>query len=507
MSSIPNKKILVVDDDQMSLDLLRFSLRSQGYQTEAAATGNDAVKFFPDSKIDLVLLDLRLPDMDGMEVMRRVKEISPDTEVIIISGYSSMEKAVEATKQGAFYFVEKPVDIQKLFPLVESALSVSNQKQEIKQLRDKLASRETYEQIVGSSKAMQNVYEIIDSVAPSDANILVIGESGTGKELIANAVHFRSHRANRPFVKVNCAALPKELIESELFGHKKGSFTGAIGDKDGLISRAEGGSLLLDEIGEMPIELQPKMLRVLQERVFTKVGDSKPLVADFRLIAATNREPLDAVREGVLREDLYYRINTITIRVPPLRERVEDIQLLAEHFRKIYSEKYRRDIKKFSPAAYQWLFQNPWKGNVRELQNAVERAVLMAKSDIIQVSDLPAEDFKPLGQVEQISAVSSIGAAVSTGAGVFPKAAFSAGELSSETLAEAQWEMLGEAIVKKIPEPSEDNPPEDIFEKIESHVVKAALERTKNNKQAAANLLGIYRPRLYSMMRKHNLQD
>jgi DNA-binding NtrC family response regulator len=485
MANSVNRKILVVDDDPDGLNLLDFALKSKGWEVVPAAMGNVALETFQKESFDLVLLDLRLPDIDGLEVMKQMKEISPETEVIIISGYSSVDKAVEATKEGAFYFIEKPIDLESLFVLVEKALSIQSKSVEIKQLRDKLTSRSTYEEIVGKSKAMQNVYQIIDSVAPSDANVLIIGESGTGKELIANAIHYRSNRAKKSFVKVNCAALPKELIESELFGHIKGSFTGAINDKTGLIAQAENGSLLLDEIGEMPLELQPKMLRVLQERVFTKIGGTKPQEADFRLISATNRDPHEAIQAGNLREDLYYRISTITIRVPPLRERAEDLQLLAEHFRELYSKKYNRQVNSFSNQAFAWIFSHHWKGNVRELQNAVERAVLLCKGGTIELSDLPVQEsnsnFTPT-----IPVTDSINFSLNTDA-------FS-------------WDSLGETIISQINDDKLDEMNNDIFEKIESSVLKAALDKTKQNKKAAANLLGIYRPRLYGMIKKYNLE-
>lgn len=486
MATPPNKKILVVDDDHDGLNLLDFALKSKGWQVVTASLGNKALEIFKIESFDLVLLDLRLPDISGLEVMKQIKEISPEIEVIIISGYSSVDKAVEATKEGAFYFIEKPIDLERLFVLVEKAISIQSKSVEIKQLRDKLTSRSTYEEIVGRSKIMQNVYQIIDSVAPSDANVLVIGESGTGKELIANAIHYRSNRAKKSFVKVNCAALPKELIESELFGHIKGSFTGAITDKTGLIAQAEGGSLLLDEIGEMPLELQPKILRVLQERVFTKIGGTKPQDADFRLIAATNRDPHEAINDGVLREDLYYRISTITIRVPPLRERAEDLQLLSEHFRETFAKKYNRNISSFSNQAFAWIFQHQWKGNVRELQNAVERAVLLCKGETIELSDLPVQE---------------------SNSSFVPSSAF------SPTSSELQFvpqnvslDSLGEIVVNHINTRNADEMNADIFETVEASILKAALEFTKQNKKAAANILGIYRPRLYGMIKKYNLE-
>ena len=302
---------------------------------------------------------------------------------------------------------------------------------------------------------MQTIYETIESVAKSDANVLIVGESGTGKELIANAIHYNSLRAKKPFIKVNCAALPKELIESELFGHTKGAFTGAHADKDGLIQHAAGGSLLLDEIAEMPVELQPKLLRVLQERSYRKIGSEKTYAVDFRLITSTNRPPADAIRDGILRDDLFYRISTITIHVPPLRDRTEDIQLLTEYFLKQYARKYQRQIGGISQAAYQRLFAHSWPGNVRELQNVIERAVLLAKNNKIEPVDLPFEN----------------------------------GSMPEKAAQGSAW----------------DVPPNLTLEEIEKLVIEKTLQRTGGNKQAAANLLGIYRPRLYSKIRKYNI--
>jgi transcriptional regulator with PAS, ATPase and Fis domain len=300
---------------------------------------------------------------------------------------------------------------------------------------------------------MQMIYETIESVAKSDANVLIIGESGTGKELIANAIHFNSLRASHEFVKVNCSALPKELIEAELFGYVKGAFTGAIQNRTGLIAQAKGGSLLLDEIGEMPIELQPKLLRVLEERRFRPVGSTETFEADFRLICATNREPREAIKEGLMREDLFYRISTITINVPPLRERSEDLQLLTDHFFNRFKDKYNRPLQGFSQVAYQRVFTHRWPGNVRELQNAIERAVLLAKGPRIETEDLPF------------------------------------GEQITETQNDTFYV-----------------PPNMTLEEIERLVIAQTLQRTRGNKQAAAQILGIYRPRLYSKIRKYKIQ-
>ena len=448
-------RILVIDDEPVMADSLRTNLIDEGYSVDTAATGAEAIELFDQGGHHLAICDLQLPDMDGLEVMRHMKDARPTTEVIVVTGYGSVARAVEATKAGAFYFVEKPFDFEEIQPLVDKALERRELVAEAANMRRQLSTRSEYFNIIGASKAMQTIYETIESVAKSDANVLIVGESGTGKELIANAIHYNSLRSKKPFIKVNCAALPKELIESELFGHTKGAFTGAHADKEGLVQHAAGGSLMLDEIAEMPIELQPKLLRVLQERSYRKIGSEKTFAVDFRLISSTNRPPADAIRDGVLRDDLFYRISTITIHVPPLRERNEDIQLLTEHFLHIYAQKYERSINGVSQAAYQRLFGHTWPGNVRELQNVIERAVLLAKASKIEPVDLP----------------------------------FDNGSLPEGAAAGAEW----------------DVPPNMTLEDIERLVIERTLQRTGGNKQAAANLLGIYRPRLYSKIRKYNI--
>jgi DNA-binding NtrC family response regulator len=456
-NKVENKevRILVVDDEAMIADSLKQNLVEEGFSVDTAATGAEAIELFDQGGHHLAICDLQLPDIDGLEVMRHMKDARPTTEVIVVTAYGSVQRAVEATKAGAFYFVAKPFEFEELQALIEKALERRELVAETANMRRQLSTRSEYFNIIGSAKSMQTIYETIESVAKSDANVLIVGESGTGKELIANAIHYNSLRSKKPFIKVNCAALPKELIESELFGHTKGAFTGAHADKEGLVQHAAGGSLMLDEIAEMPVELQPKLLRVLQERSYRKIGSEKTYAVDFRLISSTNRPPADAIRDGVLRDDLFYRISTITIHVPPLRERSEDIQLLTAHFLHMYAQKYERAIGGVSQAAYQRLFGHTWPGNVRELQNVIERAVLLAKANKIEPVDLP----------------------------------FDNGSLPESGIANAGW----------------DVPPNMTLEDIERLVIERTLQRTGGNKQAAANLLGIYRPRLYSKIRKYNI--
>jgi DNA-binding NtrC family response regulator len=448
-------KILVIDDAAAITDGLRLILGAEGYAVETATTLAAAASLTDRAPYDLIITDLQLPDdaQGGLTLLRRIKSRRPETEVIIITGYGSIAQAVEATKAGAFYFVEKPFEPEQILILTEKALERRQLLAESESLRKRLSARHGYASIIGRSKAMQTIFETIESVAKSDANVLLIGESGTGKELIADAIHDNSLRAHQEFVKVNCSALPKELIESELFGYVKGAFTGAVQTRSGLITQAQGGSLLLDEIAEMPADLQPKLLRVLEERRYRRVGGTESLEADFRLICSTNRPPREAIKEGLLREDLFYRISTITITVPPLRERGEDVQLLLDHFFHIFAEKYDRPLKGFSQAAYQRLFAHPWPGNTRELQNAVERAVLLSKGPLIEVEDLP--------------------------------------------------------FGLKTAEPSLDDfhvPPNLTLAEIERLVITKTLQRTQGNKQAAAQILGIYRPRLYSKIKKYQIE-
>jgi two-component system response regulator AtoC len=489
-------KALVIDDDPSTLELMRFHLGSEGFDVKTAENGAQALDFVKETRFDVILTDLHLPDIDGIEMVKQIKLLLPETEIIMITGFGSTEKAIEATKAGAFYYVEKPVDLDELRILIEKALERKQQLKEIQELRGKLSSRHSYEGIIGASKSMQDIYEMIESVAESDANILILGESGTGKEIIANAIHFKSQRSNKPFVKVNCSALPKELIESELFGHTKGAFTGATGDKIGFIGRANTGSLLLDEIGEMPVELQPKLLRVLQEKIYYKVGSDKPQEVDFRLISATNQNPFEAIREGNLREDLYYRINTIEIKIPPLRERMEDVSMLAEHFLEIYAEKYNKSVKGFSQKAFSQMLSYNWRGNVRELQHVVERGVLLSKNQKIEDLNIPSDRVFEANLMPEESLSPKKG---TENNGNSDKLSL----VADENL----FEDVGAFIVNKLKEPLDGAEQNDVFDSIEYGVVLAALKRTNGNKQAAANLLGLYRPRLYGMIKRHKLDE
>jgi len=502
------KKALVIDDDVSTLELMKFQLEAEGFEAITVERGEAGLKFVEEIEFDIILTDLNLPDFDGIEMVRRCKEISPDTEIIMITGFGSTDKTIEATKAGAFHYVEKPVEFEELLLLIEKAIDRKRQSAEIKELRGKLSSRNSYEGVIGGSRPMQDIYEVIESVAESDANILILGESGTGKEVIANAIHYKSYRSKKPFVKLNCSALPKELIESELFGHKKGSFTGAISDKEGFLGRANGGSLLLDEIGEMPVSLQPKLLRVLQERIYYRVGSDKPQEVDFRLISSTNRNPFDAIQDGNLREDLYYRINTIEIKIPPLRERMEDVPMLAEHFLEIYAEKYKRGTCEFSERAYDQMLNYSWRGNVRELQHVIERAILLSKGGRINELNVPKNLDNGISLASIARNENRTNAAVQNDSGKSDGIGNGSVLSNSDNLSgDALFEEIGKFIVEKLPEPTGGSEQNDVFNSLENGVVLAALKRTNGNKQAAANLLGLYRPRLYGMIKRHNIDE
>ena len=500
-------KALVIDDDKATLELMKFQLEAEDFAVTMAESGKAGLQAVETNQFDIILTDLNLPDFDGIEMVRRCKEISPDTEIIMVTGFGSTEKAIEATKAGAFYYVEKPVEFEELIVLISKAIERKQQTAEIRELRGKLSNRNSYQGIIGASRAMQDIFETIESVAESDANILILGESGTGKEVIANAIHYKSHRSKKPFIKLNCSALPKELIESQLFGHTKGAFTGATADKIGFLGQANGGSLLLDEIGEMPPDLQPKLLRVLQERVYYRVGSEKPQEVDFRLISSTNRDPFEAIREGNLREDLYYRINTIEIKIPPLRERMEDVPMLAEHFLQIYAEKYKRGNCEFTERAYEQMLNYNWRGNVRELEHNIERAILLSKNGKINELNVPKNfegsvSFASIARKGAARNTESVNAAT-TSFESNGSEFFSQKDLSGDAL----FEEVGKFIVEKLPEPEEGAEQKDIFNSLENSVVLAALKRTNGNKQAAANLLGLYRPRLYGMIKRHKLEE
>ena len=452
-------RVLVVDDEPMVTEWLTMVVeqaeRNPGYEVRAAAVGSRALELFRSWRPDVVLIDIVLPDIDGIALLRQLKDIDAGPEMIVISGVGTIRRALEAGQAGAFYFIEKSdLDPDGLLSILDRATSLQVERAQHARLKEQMRGQYAFANIVGRSKNMRELFDLVDAVAESDANILIQGENGVGKELIANAIHVRSGRSKGPFIKINCAALPKDLIESELFGYKKGAFTGATTDKVGLLELAAGGSLMLDEIGEMPILLQTKLLRVLQERDYRPIGSDRLVKVDFRLICATNIEPDAALKDGRLREDLYFRINTVTLRVPPLRERTEDLPLLCAHFLEKFNNRYQKHVATISAAAYHLLIRFRWPGNVRELENAIERAVLVAKAAEVQPSDLPEA-------------------------------------IRGDSGAEDAFTV----------------PPHHTLAEIERMVVAQTLQRTNWNKQEAAQILGLYRPTLYSKIKKHDIKD
>ena len=381
--------VLVVDDENTVTCALNLLLSDHNYEVKTASTAAEAETLLERRWFDLVFLDLRLPDGDGIELLQTIKKTAPETEVVLMTAYGSLDVTIEAIKRGAFYYLEKPFTFEQLLILTERALEFKTIKAENRLQKSIPAlSRQDFG-IVGNNPKLRQVRAVIHTAAPSDASVLIEGESGTGKELIATALHVQSERASRPFVRINCAAIPNTLIESELFGYRKGAFTGAQHDRRGLIEASAGGTLLLDEIAEMPVYLQTKLLRVLQERTVRRLGDERELPVDFRLISSTNRDTTLMIQEGILRSDLYFRVSTVKIKVPPLRERLDDLVLLSETFLLRLARKYKKPMRGISPATLSILMHYNWPGNVRELESVIEHAVLFAQTDYLMPEDLP----------------------------------------------------------------------------------------------------------------------
>jgi two-component system, NtrC family, response regulator PilR len=380
--------ILVVDDELSMREFLAILLEGEGYRVEQAESAEEALRRMEGGRFELVISDVSMPGLDGIQLLSRIKAQSPETAVLMITAFTTAEQAVEAMKLGAYDYIGKPFKVEEVKVLVRKALEKRSLLEENKRLKAEVTERFSFSGLVGKSKQMREVYDLIAKVADSTANVLIVGESGTGKELAAKAIHYNSPRKSAPFVAVNCGAIPDTLMESELFGHTKGSFTGAFSDRAGLFEQAEGGTLFLDEIGEVPLLLQAKLLRVLQEREFRRVGGVSSMKADVRIVAASNRNLEEQVREGSFREDLFYRLNVVQVRMPSLSERIEDIPVLVEHFYKKYSI-WSGAGEIVTPDALKALFNYPFPGNVRELENLVERCVVLG-SRVISLDCLPA---------------------------------------------------------------------------------------------------------------------
>jgi DNA-binding NtrC family response regulator len=381
--------ILIVDDEEVLQDILTVLIRREGHKPLSAITGEAGLAMLEREEVDLVLLDLMLPGMRGMEVLREIRKRHPEQVVVVITAFSSIESAIEAMREGAFHYIPKPFKNEEVLLTIRKGLEQRRLTAENRSLKEQLRQRFAFDNIIGKSKPMQQVYELIQLAAPAKSNIMILGESGTGKELVAKAIHHHSRRAEGPFVTVNSGSMPADLLESNLFGHVRGAFTGAVVSKKGLFELANEGSIFFDEIGNIPIDTQSKLLRVIQEREFMRLGGLETIRVDVRIIAATNADLEAAVQQGTFREDLFYRLNVITVTLPPLRKRSEDIPLLAQHFLAHYARENEKAIREISPRAMEQLLDYHWPGNVRELENAVERAVVLSTGEVLTEELLP----------------------------------------------------------------------------------------------------------------------
>ncbi|MBM4146238.1 MAG: sigma-54-dependent Fis family transcriptional regulator [Nitrospira sp.] len=397
-------KILIVEDEKSMREVLKILLEGEHHKIATASDGLEGLSYLDKDIFDLVITDIKMPKANGFDVLKKVKEISPDTIVIMITAYANKETAIEAMKLGAYDYISKPFNIDEIRLIVRKAIEKKKEKDELSLLREKVEASFTLENIIGKSPSMQEMFKLIPRIAQSNSNVLIIGESGSGKELVASAVHNLSQRKEKNFLTINCATFPEGLLESELFGHMKGAFTGALYNKQGLFEIADGGSMFLDEIGEMPTNLQAKLLRVLENGTFRRVGGTTDIKVDIRIISATNKDLKEEIAAERFREDLYYRLNVVPINIPPLRERKQDIPLLAEHFLR----KISGNTKRITSDAMKMLIDNPWKGNVRELDNVIERVALLTDKEEITPSDLPPEIVGGAGYVIEMKGIPAI---------------------------------------------------------------------------------------------------
>ena len=455
----PAPRILVVDDEPLALELIVEGLADRGYSIDVASSGTEAIAKAEETSYDVVITDLNMPGMDGMEVLDHFNENRPGTMVILLTAYGTIETAVQAVKRGAFDYLTKPAKLDEIMIILQRAEELNALKEENELLRSQIQQR--FANIIGQSPPMLQLYRTIQRVSKTATTVLILGESGTGKELIANAIHFNSDRKDKPFVPINCGAIPEELLESELFGHERGAFTGALKERKGRFELAHQGTVFLDEIGEMSQKLQVKLLRFLQEKRFERVGGGRPIQVDAGNIAATNKDLEKAVEEGSFREDLFYRLNVIPIHVPPLREREGDVPLLIHHFLKRHCQEKEIPLKRLSKAVVETLDRYPWPGNVRELENLIERLVILTDGEEIDLDDLP-----PRFRQSQATRPNSL-------------LDISLGETGMD--------------LKKT------------LDDLENHLIMEALRRANGVKNRAANLLGLNRTTLIEMMKKKKI--
>lgn len=453
-------RILVVDDEKLVCRSLQKSLSKEGYTVVTAENGTNGLKLFREEQPDITLLDIHLPDVSGITVLEGIKEINRDALVIMITAYGNTQTAVKTIKLGAYDFVEKPFNIDKLKILIKKALETITLRKEVMQFRSELSARYGFDSIIGQSEDTKKILKLIKKVAESDATTIFLqGESGTGKDLVARVIHYQSRRANMPFMEINCTALPETLIESELFGYEKGAFTDAKTTKKGLFELADGGTVYLDEIGDMKLSTQVKLLKVIEDKMFKRIGGTKDITVNVRIIAATNKDPADEVKRGNFREDLYYRLKVIPIVVSPLREKKDDILLLAKYFINEFNREFRKNFKGISKEAEKYFLNYPWPGNVRELKNVIERTMILENEDYILPEHLPVELMADKGVVSP----------------------------------------LVKALEIKIPASG------IAIEKVERDLIKHALEMTNGNQTKAARMLNLTRDTLRYRMQKYGL--
>jgi len=398
-----SSKILVIDDEESMCNFMEIMLAKEGYNVDTVVSGRDGVLLLKERNYDLVIADLNMPEMSGIEVLKKIRSFKQDQDLVVMTAYASVETAIEAMKQGAADYITKPFKVDEITLTIEKIINRRRLQLENETLKKQLQGDNSFDNFIGATEEVANLKKLARRIASSDSTVLVRGESGTGKDLIAKAIHHHSPRCGGPFVTINCAALPEQLLESELFGHRKGSFTGAVRDKEGLFKAADGGTFFLDEVGNTSLAIQVKLLRVLEDKTITPVGDTKPIEVDVRLIAATNSDLEEDVKVGRFRADLFYRLNVIPLQIPPLRERSEDIKLLTDHFINKYCGKLNTPPKRISAEAAELLMTYHWPGNVRELENTIERAVLLNRADAIEAADLAdrIRSAPPVGVVQE----------------------------------------------------------------------------------------------------------
>ena len=474
--------ILVVDDESGIREFLKIMLEREGYEVSCATDGKEAIDLFKEQKYDVVLADIRMPKVDGFELMTRIKEISPETSVIMITAYASFESAVKSMKEGAYDYIAKPFNVDEVKITVKNALQKREAIGEVIHKKKGKGKVERFEGMVSNSPAMHKIYDLIPKAGSSKASVLITGESGTGKELVAKAIHQNSPRRQEAFITINCGGVPEQLLESELFGHKKGSFTGAVTDKIGLFEAADKGTIFLDEIGDLPLDLQVKLLRVVQEKSFKPVGETREIKVDVRIISATNVDLEEKVIKGEFREDLFYRLNVINIRIPPLRDRKMDIPILAQHFLEKYSQESGKEIRDISSYALKVLLDYSFPGNVRELENIVERSVALETSNIILPESLTLSRFKKEMRSNGVADKDMLPGGVD-----FEK------EMET-TGVDMPPEEIG--LGKVVEMPDVDIPPKGIdleeeVGKVEKTLLLKALEKTNGDRKKAAELLNI----------------